>query len=355
MVKRLVKSAAEGLLATDFFRRALRRHASDFIERPRLGAGNGMPDYVTPPADYALGTPNEATAVAPIFVTARFRSGSTLVWNLFRQLHGCTAYYEPLNERRWFLPSSEGKRTDATHLGVRDYGTEYRGMNDLDGLFHRDWTFRNLYMDETSVDWHLYQYIDQLIRRAPALPVLQFNRVDFRLRWLRAWFPRARILHLYRNPRDQWVSTLRGNSNIDTRSRLADFEAADRFYLLPWWDNLRGVFPCLDIDPDWHPYCAHYLLWRLSWLHGREHAEVSVAYETLVENFADTFGAIAAKLELPVIDSAALAGVIQGDHSPRWPRFADAEWFSEQEARCETLLAASTHPVAPVASPLQIP
>lgn len=37
----------------------------------------------------------------PIFITGRFRSGSTLLWNLFRQARGVTSYYEPLNERRF--------------------------------------------------------------------------------------------------------------------------------------------------------------------------------------------------------------------------------------------------------------
>src|SRR5207248_10819426 len=39
-----------------------------------------------------------------ILVTGRFRSGSTLLWNLFRHMKGFTAYYEPHNERRWFDP-----------------------------------------------------------------------------------------------------------------------------------------------------------------------------------------------------------------------------------------------------------
>jgi hypothetical protein len=43
---------------------------------------------------------------APIFITARFRTGSTLLWNAFRHVRGCTSYYEPLNERRWFDPSA---------------------------------------------------------------------------------------------------------------------------------------------------------------------------------------------------------------------------------------------------------
>lgn len=64
---------------------------------------------------------------APVFITARFRSGSTLLWNLFRHVPGCTAYYEPLNERRWFDPASRGDRVDKTHVGVEDYWREYKG------------------------------------------------------------------------------------------------------------------------------------------------------------------------------------------------------------------------------------
>ena len=35
-----------------------------------------------------------------VLVTGRFRSGSTLLWNLFRHCDGVTAYYEPFNRRR---------------------------------------------------------------------------------------------------------------------------------------------------------------------------------------------------------------------------------------------------------------
>src|SRR4051794_22916903 len=35
-----------------------------------------------------------------VFITARFRSGSTLLWSLYRNVPRVTAYYEPLNERR---------------------------------------------------------------------------------------------------------------------------------------------------------------------------------------------------------------------------------------------------------------
>ena len=61
-------------------------------------------------------------------------------------------------------------------------------------------------MDERSHDQRLFHYIDQLIRRAAGRPVLQFNRVDLRLPWLRAHFSDATIVHLYRHPREQWMS-----------------------------------------------------------------------------------------------------------------------------------------------------
>ena len=36
--------------------------------------------------------------------------------------------------------------------------------------------------------------------------MLQFNRADLRVAWLRQQFPQAKLIHLYRHPRDQWLS-----------------------------------------------------------------------------------------------------------------------------------------------------
>ena len=53
-----------------------------------------------------------------ILITARFRSGSTLLWNIFRHVEGCVAFYEPFNERRWFDPACRGRHVDPTHRQV---------------------------------------------------------------------------------------------------------------------------------------------------------------------------------------------------------------------------------------------
>jgi len=69
-----------------------------------------------------------------------------------------------------------------------------------------------------------------LIDHAPGRAVLQFNDVDLRLPWLRARFPEADILHVYRHPRDQWCSTLpRGEFDM-TALQLRAFEKYDGFY-----------------------------------------------------------------------------------------------------------------------------
>ena len=63
-----------------------------------------------------------------VFVTSRFRSGSTLLWNIFRQSGSFTAFYEPFNERRWFDEQFRGvvsiKHTEVgviTGLSTMDY------------------------------------------------------------------------------------------------------------------------------------------------------------------------------------------------------------------------------------------
>jgi hypothetical protein len=98
-----------------------------------------------------------------VIITGRFRSGSTLLWNLFRQAGGFTAYYEPLNERRWFDPTVRGSRTDATHRNVSDYWREYDGLDVLAEYYHEDWIRRHLLMDEHFWAPKMKQYVDTLI------------------------------------------------------------------------------------------------------------------------------------------------------------------------------------------------
>lgn len=277
----------------------------------------------------------------PVFVTARFRSGSTFLWQLFKNIQGVTCYYEPLNEARWFLLNRTTAPLDQTHIGVDDYRAEYDGMEDLSQWFDPDWAFRRLYMDETSHDPRLQRYITELISRAKGRAVLQFNRVDFRLPWLRAHFPEARILHLYRHPREQWMSILGKGARIGLDFRLdsALAENPDGFYTLEWARDLRHVFPFLEPE-DRHPYELHYLLWRLSYSFGQAYSDKSVCYEDMIGDFEGTFDDICKAMGLSGVDVAQLAKLNHGKQAMRWTQYADDAWYKNMETKCDHELEA---------------
>lgn len=271
----------------------------------------------------------------PIFITARFRTGSTLLWNLFRNIPGVTSYYEPLNERRWFDPSARGQGVDKTHLGVDEYWTEYRELAELGRYYSEDWTRRQLCMPASAWNPALERFIELMIERAPGRAVLQFNRVDLRLPWLRARFPQAKILHLYRNPRDQWASTL-PKSGPDMRSlRIDNFQPFDGFYLLEWGRDLRHCFPFLTLDPAAHPYELFYQIWKLSYAYGRTHAHTSIGYESLVNNPQGVIRELVKEYSLENADPVALAAQVVDGKKGKWQTLADDAWFKGIERRVD--------------------
>jgi hypothetical protein len=286
-----------------------------------------------------------------IFVTGRFRSGSTLMWNLFRNIPGHTAYYEPLNERRWFDPTVRGDRTDATHRNVSDYWTEYDGLEELGDYYREEWIRRHLFMDEHFWDPDLQRYVDVLIEQAPGRPVLQFNRIDFRLPWFRRHYPNAKIVHLYRHPRDQWCSTLMDVKCFPRHGRVKDFAVHDKFYLLNWANDLKYHFPFLEPSAADHPYQLFYYIWKLSYLFGRRYAHHSLAFEHLVSDPAGRLEELLDVLDVRGGDLAALEKLFAAPPLGKWKEYADDGWFRAHETVCETILAdffaAGAAPTAP--------
>jgi hypothetical protein len=275
----------------------------------------------------------------PIFITARFRSGSTLLWNLFRNVPGCTSYYEPFNERRWFDPSTRGNRLDATHRNVTDYWKEYDGLSSLGDYFQEEWNCRNLFMDATAWEPDMKKYVDLLIKGAPARPVLQFNRIDFRLPWFRQQFPAAHIIHLYRHPRDQWCSALMDTKNFPKEGRLSDFPPHDKFYLLAWASDLKYRFAFLDQKRVTHPYQLFYYIWKLSYLFGKKYAHYSLSFEDLVNQPDIELQSLFHILNMDVDSVEPLKALIARPAVGQWREYADARWFQAQEAVCESVLA----------------
>ena len=274
-----------------------------------------------------------------VFVTGRFRSGSTLMWNIFRHVPGVTAYYEPFNERRWFDVAGRGSQLDRTHLGVSEYWAEYDHLSELGQYFNEDWKFRHLYMPASAYDRPMLRYIETMIERAPGRPVLQFNEVDFRLGWLRAWFPGVPIIHIFRHPRDQWCSTLQDVARTAAQCRVREFEAYDGFYLLRWARDLRHTFPFLTMEGDAFAYELYYQVWKLSYLFGQRYAELSLRFEDLIADPRANIGRILEVAGMADVDVEPLVPLVSPVRTGKWRECADAQWFAEIEARVDATIA----------------
>jgi hypothetical protein len=274
-----------------------------------------------------------------ILITARFRTGSTLLWNLFRHIDGVTAYYEPLNERRWFDAQTRGQHIDPTHRKAEDYWREYEGLTMLGRYYREAWVHRNLYMAADAWDPDMERYVELLIDCAPGRPVLQFNRIDFRLPWFRRHFPQAKIVHLFRHPREQWCSSLLDPTRFPRNGTLSTFVDHDHFYLRNWARDLKYHFPFLDETAVGHPYTLFYFLWKLSYLFGRRHADQCMAFENLIDQPEACMANLFANLQVHNADLAKLKTLITTPAADRWKEYAPPEWFEEQEAFCETVIA----------------
>lgn len=296
---------------------------------------------------------SETTDSDPIFITARFRSGSTLLWNLFRQLPECTAYYEPLNERRWFDPNTRGIRVDTSHQQVQDYWREYEGLSHLSTCFRTEWNERRLYMDAQASDPQMLEYLRALIDHASGRAVLQFNRVDFRLPWLKQHFPSAKIVHLSRHPRESWYSSLMSKERCPRDLTIAQFARFDELYLQHWINDLQAYFPILRDPALQHPYQLYFCLWKLSYAFGRTYADYHLTYEALLAEPESQIAQLLTELNLNPTPAGELAKLVKPTGPGKWRDYADEPWFLEQESVCERLLAdyypASTTLSAPAA------
>jgi len=296
-----------------------------------------------PPPPYAdLGQappgPRAATRDDVVIISARFRSGSTLLWNLFRAIKGCTAYYEPFNERRWFDRAARGNHTDPTHRGVDDYWREYEALEELGAYYRESWISQNLLMDADSWDPVMKRYVELLIERAPGRPVLQFNRIDFRLAWFRHHFPAAKIVHLYRHPRDQWCSSLVDPKEFPYDRTMAEFADHDHYYLGMWARDLKYHFPFLSEASIKHPYQLFYFVWRLSYIYGRRHSHISLAYEDLLRDPDRHLSVLLREVRIPDANLDGLKRLIEKPRSGRWRNYASEEWFRSHEIECEAVL-----------------
>ncbi|TWT33777.1 hypothetical protein KOR34_36110 [Posidoniimonas corsicana] len=272
------------------------------------------------------------------FITARFRSGSTLLWKLLREHRQLTAYYEPLNPRRWFDPAARGQRVDNTHRGVEQYWEEYNRFAGVEVPWEEWWSSRDLYLPATVPAHTLYEYLRLLVDEAPGFPVLQFNRLDFRLGWIASRFPDVLLVHLHRDPRDQWISTFLRQKPVPTTATVANFARSDEFYLVSWANDLARYIPLFAEVKQLHPYELSYIVSRLSFVFASNHSAYDVSYESLVSEPRAVMKSLGDVFKLEGMDQLPGIGQVSTRSVGRWKSYADASWFEEREARCDELI-----------------
>jgi len=335
--KEFVLKLFEKIINSDNGRRLLlESFSSDFIRSPHNLFRDNYDHFPIRSSEV-----NHNHSRPPIIITGRFRSGTTLLWNIFRQIDGHTAYYEPLNERRWFDSAMRGNNVDSSHLNVdKDYWREYDGFNgELKNLYHERWINRHLYMDESCSDWDLQRYLLKLDSLTLNRSVFQFNRIDFRLSWLKSIFPSAYFIHIYRSPRDQWISTLMQMNSFGSLSgTLHDFVPYDKFYLTSWVYDLQYTFPFLK-DFDRHPYSHFYFLWKLSYMFGRKYCDASIGFEDLVENPKDVLSSIFSDIGIETPPWTDVLSLIETPQFGKWAYYASDAWFCDIESACDNELS----------------
>lgn len=204
----------------------------------------------------------------PVFIIGRFRSGTSFFWHIFSQLPDYAAWYEPLHPQ--LLSHIKHSKPKADHVNIRDYWANYRSLPDLADRHHVGFGSERLYLSAQDSWPELRSYIDFLLKAsADKRPVLQFNRMDFRLRWLTGFFPAAKTLYLKRNPIQLWCSQ---RKHIPESQRNSE-SYADAYELMQWCADLAPLFPFLAPQPGRHAFYRFYLLYRLSVIMGTAHAD----------------------------------------------------------------------------------
>src|SRR3974390_441624 len=165
-----------------------------------------------------------------VFLTGDFCSGSTLLYTLFKETGQYHCLYEPLHSllREYLIWPL---RTYEHHYFVRDYFDGYSEFDRINELFDPSWATSGLYLDASHSAPRLKAYLDYLIEQGfkhNDRVLLKFNQMNFRLPWLRAQYPEAKIVHIYRDKESQWNSILRrgqqyhGKDDIGQYSPLFD-------------------------------------------------------------------------------------------------------------------------------------
>lgn len=150
------------------------------------------------------------------FIHSLFRAGSTYFYNALKRTGFYHVYHEPLHDAiasmldSWhestqqnIEQNKEVLRHDFLQSGYFD---EFECvLPHLKELYDYTFSFDQYFLEENIHAPDLEQYLLNLIKSAPKVPILQCTRTSGRMRWIKHHFESINLF-LLRNPWDQWYS-----------------------------------------------------------------------------------------------------------------------------------------------------
>jgi hypothetical protein len=234
-----------------------------------------------------------------VLVTGDFSSGTTALFTVFRQTGDYYCLYEPLHQKLLEYLAYP-LRPNEHHDFVEPYFREYRGFKRVRDLFRPEWGVSELWLDADDPAPEFHRYLSYLFGTAygrATRVMLKDNRFAFRLGWLRANFPRLKIVHIQRDVDAQWKSIVRrgqetlGRADVGQASvHFAGFNVRD------WCDALTVHYPELAADRSSSGFERFSKLWAITNAEQRRWADVSITHRELVDDFPSTAARIGAAI-----------------------------------------------------------
>jgi len=163
----------------------------------------------------------------PIIIHSLFRSGSTYLFNKFREsANGYWCYQEPLNEfflhkidRKDLVTYEKDKMNQLRHPNMeKPYFYEfYHIWDEIKDIFQKEFCY-DTFFDVSGTENRILSYFTLLIKQAQGRPMIQCTRSYARAKYMAQNFDALNIF-LWRNPWDQWWS-YKINDYFDTINLL---------------------------------------------------------------------------------------------------------------------------------------
>lgn len=205
-----------------------------------------------------------------IFIIAQGRSGSTLLWNIFRHLPKFTTFYEPLHPTLLSnIKDGFGPHGRSRHWKVTEYWEEYRQVPELEKYYKS--------LEESSLE-EKFDYFDKLSESTDKISVYKILRLWGHIKELRIRYPDANIIHLWRDVDTQFNSFIHGGFEIEPGRIALDYFGEWRLGYELQYPNTH-VPEQLNGDEVLKYYKG---IWELAREEGLQYSNLSLHYESIL-------------------------------------------------------------------------